>query len=235
MSMEKEEQDKYAVEGKLVFEESGHPAAGLRVVLMDADLIFDDKLGEAMSSEEGKFRITYDKAQFKDLFERAPDLYVLVYDKDDHLLASSKETIFYDAKPMEEITVKIPGSEDQPVTRTKFTKLLLGNPNYFGNMPDLGFDPVEIQIGNTGYEELVCLGLHPQAERLEAVVHIKRPFGYMSGPCDDGSTEYVRFFVEDGGGWRDLGVASFTSYNMPGSDLPLSYSLSVSLDEVIYE
>jgi hypothetical protein len=116
-------------------------------------------------------------------------------------------------------------------TRATFKSTMLANPNYFGTLPGLGFDVVEPLIENTSFEELVCLGLQPQSERLEAVVDIKQGSGYLGGACDDGSPEYVRFFVERSGAWVDIGVAAFTSHDLGASPLPVSYSLSVELDE----
>jgi len=118
-----------------------------------------------------------------------------------------------------------------PASRSQFKSLLLANPNYFGTMPDIGFAPVEPFSGNTTYEELECIGLNPQAERLEAVVNIKRPFGYGTGPCDNGSTEYVRFWVKHGAVWHDLGTVTFTAYNLAGSAFPVSYEVNMPLDE----
>lgn len=113
--------------------------------------------------------------------------------------------------------------------RAQFTKLVLGNPNYFGNMPGSGFDPVEVISVDTTFEALTCIGLNPDASTLEAVVDIKQEFGYNGGICDGGSTEYIRFFVELPDGWHDVGVVSFNSYDMPGSVLPLSYSVATDL------
>jgi hypothetical protein len=85
--------------------------------------------------------------------------------------------------------------------------------------------------GNTTYEELTCLGLQPDQETLEAVVVIKRPYGYKTDPCGDGSTEYVRFFIERAGVWHDLGVSSFNAYNMLDSNHPLAYTVTIPLSE----
>ncbi|HEY9599494.1 MAG TPA: hypothetical protein V6D33_17670, partial [Cyanophyceae cyanobacterium] len=130
------------------------------------------------------------------------------------------------------ISVDRPSVNRVEPTRQKFQALILRNPNYFGNMPELDYEPVEIMSGNTSYEQLMCIGLNPQANRLEAVVDIKQHFGYQSGACDEGSLEYVRFYVERADGWHDLGVVSFTSYNMPDSPLPLSYSVAIDMNEV---
>src|SRR5512145_1667005 len=98
--------------------------------------------------------------------------------------------------------------------RASFKSLILANPNYFGTWPALGTKAVKLMSQKTTYEELTCLGLHPQGERLEAVVNIKRGFGYGGGTCTDGSTEFVRFFVRRAAGWHDLGVATFTAHDL---------------------
>ncbi|HEX9942746.1 MAG TPA: hypothetical protein VGG03_12060, partial [Thermoanaerobaculia bacterium] len=116
--------------------------------------------------------------------------------------------------------------------RANFKALVLQNPNYFGNMPELGFPEVKVLKQNRTYEELTCIGLHPEGNRLQAVVNIKRHTGYGGGTCTDGSTEYVRFFVRRSTGWHDLGVATFTSHDLPaGSPLPVSYSVEMEMNE----
>ena len=115
--------------------------------------------------------------------------------------------------------------------RANFKMLVLANPNHFGNMPNLGFPEIKAMTENTTYEELTCLGLHPQGEKLQAVVNIKKHFGY-AGSCPDGSVEYVRFFVKRASGWHDLGLATFTSRDLPpGSPLPVSYSVEMDMAE----
>lgn len=116
--------------------------------------------------------------------------------------------------------------------RASFKSLILGNPNYFGTWPAIGTKAVKLMSQRTTYEELTCVGLHPQGERLEAVVNIKRAFGYGGGTCTDGSTEFVRFFVRRATGWHDLGVSTFTAHDLPaGSPFPVSYSVEIPMDE----
>jgi hypothetical protein len=116
--------------------------------------------------------------------------------------------------------------------RANFKALILANPNHFGNMPELGLPVVKAILQQTTYEELTCIGLHPEGDRLEAVVNIKRSFGFGGGTCTAGSIEHVRFFVQRPGGWHDLGVATFTSHDLPaGGPLPVSYSVDIAMDE----
>ena len=104
-----------------------------------------------------------------------------------------------------------------PHERAKFKTLLLSNPNYFGNLFQTPFKAVLPISGNTAYEELACLGYHPEQEQLEAVVYIYQPSGYGSDICGHGTSEYVRFYLsfDNGVTWADQGLTSFQAYNIP--------------------
>jgi hypothetical protein len=101
--------------------------------------------------------------------------------------------------------------------RGQFRALLLANPNYFGNLKKSAFEPVLEVLNNTFYEEIGCVGFQPQFDRLEAVIYVKQAFGYSGDICSKGSPEYVRFFVsyDEGTTWQDLGLTSFTAYDIP--------------------
>lgn len=117
--------------------------------------------------------------------------------------------------------------------RLEFEKLIVSNPNYFGTIKESKFPVVKSIVKDTKYEELMCVGLHPQIEQLEAVVHVKLNNGYSGPLCSGGSHEYVRFYLSYDGGstWKDQGLTYFTAYNFPG-DRPLEYAITlpVSLD-----
>lgn len=104
-----------------------------------------------------------------------------------------------------------------PTERAQYKALLLVNPNYFGNLEASPFKPVLPLSGNTYYEELACVGFHPQQQQLEAVVYVYQPSGYGSGLCGAGSTEYVRFYLshDHGASWQDQGLTSFQVWNIP--------------------
>jgi hypothetical protein len=132
---------------------------------------------------------------------------------------------------MQDPQVDTRSDQERDETRTKFKALLLGNPNYFGNLVESPLAPqLPIQL-DISYEELVCVGYEPQLRRLEGVVYVKRDAGYGGGICSAGSTEFVRFFVSfDGGGsWQDQGLANFTAFDIPG-DKPLEYDVSLPID-----
>jgi hypothetical protein len=119
--------------------------------------------------------------------------------------------------------------------RAQFRTLLMSNPNYFGNLKVSPFKPVLSIQTNTTYEEIGCVGLQPQFDRLEAVVYINQPSGYGGDVCSPGTPEYVRFYLstDNGATWDDLGLTSFTAYDIPegtqGSKR-LEYALTLEID-----
>jgi hypothetical protein len=111
--------------------------------------------------------------------------------------------------------------QEHPRERGFFKALLLTNPNYFGNLAESPFEPVLPIVGSTFYEELGCVGYHPQQRRLEAVVYVKQPSGYGTDVCGQGTPEYVRFYLsfDNGATWQDQGMTSFQAFNIPeGTD-----------------
>lgn len=120
--------------------------------------------------------------------------------------------------------------------RGNFKELLLTNPNFFGNLSDSKFKPVQKIIADTTFEELTCIGLNPATNLLEATVTIKLPSGYGGDLCHPGTTEYIRFFVDYGSGWEDAGLVGISVHDIPtdqdcASQLtkPLTYCAGIQL------
>jgi enoyl-CoA hydratase len=99
--------DEWVVFGRVSYAASGAPAAGVRVTAMDADLLFDDTLGHGVTDADGHYSITYHTADFREIFERAPDLYLVVHDADGHYLATTLDTPVRHAATRQEINVEI--------------------------------------------------------------------------------------------------------------------------------
>jgi hypothetical protein len=121
--------------------------------------------------------------------------------------------------------------------REQFKTFLLSNPNYFGNLANSPYQAVKQILGNTTYEELTCISFNPNLNTLEATVQIKLPYGYGGNLCQAGSTQYVRFFLNYGSGWEDVGVVAFKAYDIPNSidcnqqpDKPLSYVVTLPIE-----
>jgi hypothetical protein len=118
--------------------------------------------------------------------------------------------------------------------RLQFPKLIAKNPNYFGNFPGTNFNPVFPLANDTTFEQLTCVGYNPDTKALEAVIQVKQPSGYSGDECTAGSYEYIRFFVDTGGGFQDAGLTAVNVHDIPDmqdcakqSEKPLSYAASV--------
>jgi hypothetical protein len=70
---------RFRVEGVIREKESGRPLAGLLVRAFDKDVVHDDFLGEAETDASGRFEIRFTDADFKDVVESRPDLYLCVF------------------------------------------------------------------------------------------------------------------------------------------------------------
>lgn len=137
-----------------------------------------------------------------------------------------------DAPPREKksATRPRPNPKIEP-ERQHFRALVLSNPNYFGNLEDSALQPVKVLQSNTNYEELVCAGLSPAFDRLEAVLRVKQDAGYGGDICSPGTFEYVRFFVDlhDNGIWHDTGLTSVQVHDIP-DDKPLCYAVQLDFN-----
>ena len=119
--------------------------------------------------------------------------------------------------------------------RKDFAKLIIGNPNYFGNIIGSNIAPVKPMNSNVSYEEIKCIGFNPDLNNLEAVVVIKRDYGYSGDVCSSGSLEYVRFYLsyDNGKIWEDQGITNFKAYDIPGNK-HLEYAVMLRINPKKY-
>jgi hypothetical protein len=122
-----------------------------------------------------------------------------------------------------------------PLERSSYPKLIASNPNYFGNFGASHLKPVKVIQNDTTYEQVTCLGFNPNTTLLEAVVQIKQPTGYDGDSCTNGSYEYIRFYVDYGSGFEDLGYVAINVHDVPNAvdcakaaEKPLSFAASVT-------
>ena len=108
-----------------------------------------------------------------------------------------------------------------PRSRSSFRSFITANPNHFGTLADtlLGdlFPTVEPKTSDTSFEEIGCVSYSPERDRLEATVVVTRPTGYGGGRCARGTREWVRFYVDYGAGWEDVGMGSARVVDVPTS------------------
>jgi hypothetical protein len=85
---------------------------------------------------------------------------------------------------------------------------------------------------NVTYEELECLGLEYNLERLAATFRVKKPNGFSGGLCSKGSQEYVAFWAdwEDTCDWTYLGTVTVNTHDIPIPAGGLSYSALLPVD-----
>lgn len=101
--------------GTATSQDTGDAMAGLRVLAMDADVLFDDLLGQAVTDEEGRYEIDYDVRDFRDLIERAPDIYLIVI-AGDRVVGDTRDTLVREAQPDREINFQIPATSESGET-----------------------------------------------------------------------------------------------------------------------
>lgn len=98
---------KYEINGVVVEKESGAPVRGLFVRAYDKDLIYDDLLGTATTDDEGRFTMAYSERDFRELFEKKPDIYLEVYAPPMRFLVNTKDAIRWGASTDEHFVIEI--------------------------------------------------------------------------------------------------------------------------------
>jgi hypothetical protein len=107
--------DSFRVFGVIEEEETGRPLAGLIVRLFDRDLIFDDRIGFTTTDEDGRFEIRFTRADFRDVNESAPDLYLRVFDSSGtHEIHQTRDAVRWNASASERDRLRIPARALRP-------------------------------------------------------------------------------------------------------------------------
>lgn len=85
---------------------------------------------------------------------------------------------------------------------------------------------------DVSYEELECLGLEYNLDRLVATLRVKKPTGFSGGLCSKGSLEYVAFWADwdDTCDWTYLGTVTVNTHDIPVPPGGLSYSAILPVD-----
>lgn len=92
-------------------------------------------------------------------------------------------------------------------------------------------DDFQLVDGRTKYEELKCVGLNTNLDTLVGILTVKLPSGYSGNLCSAGSTEYIAFWVDWGGGWEHAGTGSVSIHDLTTiPDEGLQFALHVPID-----
>lgn len=70
---------RFRIDGVVRDRNSARPLAGFHVRAFDKDAVRDDFLGDATTDADGRFAIHFTDAQFKDVFESRPDIYLCIF------------------------------------------------------------------------------------------------------------------------------------------------------------
>src|SRR5215813_13946678 len=97
----------YELFGTVVEPKSGRGVPGVVIAAFDKDPLFDDFLGEVMSTPTGEFRLAYSERKFKSFFDRKPDLYLKVKTVDGRELLSTKGATRFNASEKEEFHLEL--------------------------------------------------------------------------------------------------------------------------------
>lgn len=112
-----DEKMKMRVMGVVKEKETGEPISGLLVCAFDKDIISSDSLGKALTGADGKFMIEYDSADFQEMLDKNPDIYLKIYGSETAKdkkrkrvkpIFTTKESIRYSASSSEKFYIEIP-------------------------------------------------------------------------------------------------------------------------------
>ena len=96
----------WVVKGR-VTDQANKGVAGVFVSVYDKDLFFDDRLGQAMTDNNGSYSLTYQTDDFRDLIEKRPDLYLKVIDNKGNTVHTRKGRTWFEAGRVETIDIQI--------------------------------------------------------------------------------------------------------------------------------
>lgn len=105
---------RYRVAGVIREAESGRPVPGLWVQAFDEDVQSDDFLGECGTDADGRFEIDFTDADFKDVLESRPDLYLLVRSEARGVILDTSFEVRRDASESEYFELTVPRKHLDP-------------------------------------------------------------------------------------------------------------------------
>jgi len=83
------------VKGRIVDRSGGDPVKGAEVEVWDKDMLIDDYLGTFTTGEDGRFRVDFTWAEYKDtVFDGRPDIFLKV--RNPATGKATKSKVFYD-------------------------------------------------------------------------------------------------------------------------------------------
>lgn len=119
---------RFRIYGQVCGAQSKHGLPGLEIRALDKDFCFDDRLGTAITDKKGQFEIRYDASDFRDFFERRPDIYLRVRAPDGALLYTSEDLVRYEAHDTERFLIEIPETEERIANGEALRRRIVDDP-----------------------------------------------------------------------------------------------------------
>lgn len=98
----------FIIRGLVTAQNTGAGIADLTVSACDRDLLFDDLLGETQTDADGQFEIIYDAERFQSLFDRQPDIYLIIKAPDGAELHTTAPNVRFSAGREEFFDIELP-------------------------------------------------------------------------------------------------------------------------------
>lgn len=171
----------FVIAGVVREKESKLPVPGLLVRAFDKDLLYTDVLGNAITASDGAFSIGYEGRDFRELFEKRPDIYLNIYgsavardpSRADKPIYTTKSHVRFNAGRREYFRIEIPREQlgdDAPGTRIVHTpepgewkglidKFIQEHPVDYQYDPDKGFMAPRLECTSNFGPEIRYLGI----------------------------------------------------------------------------
>jgi hypothetical protein len=100
---------RFTLNGTIREAETGVGVPGAFVKAYDEDLLFDDLLGTAVTTADGSFEIVSEASDFREFFDKRPDIYLRVFTPDRETeIWTTKDAVRWQAGRYEAFDVRIP-------------------------------------------------------------------------------------------------------------------------------
>lgn len=117
----------FRIFGRVRGAQSKRGLPGLTVQALDKDLCVDDRLGTATTEAGGRFEIRYREADFRDFFDRKPDIYLQIRGADGALLHTTEDAVRYEAGSTEKFLIEVPETDERIADSEALRQRIVGD------------------------------------------------------------------------------------------------------------
>lgn len=114
---------KFYVKGVVINTDTQKGLGGAKVEAWDKDKVYDDLLGVAFTSRQGKFQLEFNENYYREFAkEIAPDIYFKVF-WGNKLIKNTEDSVIVDAKSKSETTIEVELPKREPVGNDRINTL----------------------------------------------------------------------------------------------------------------